>query len=772
MAAASLTLVLFALAAVPLQAQDPPSGLRPTMDEYKAGKAAKKEAAEAVAAKESKMSAVDKVIDMMEDLQIQVMAEGAKEAATYDKFSCFCKTSQADKSAAISKGEDDQAELTTAISGYSTKRDELDSEIDQLEKDIAQLAKDMKKAETTRAATKSVYDTDAADMSAAIFALENAIKELKASKTSASDTVKLLQVQSAAKTVRTAVQLADTLGLLTSKDSVAMFLQSGNSQEPSVEMQDYKFHSGDIIATLEKLFKDFKSEKAALDAEEVKSVQDFMMNMQGMTDMTAAKKKEVAAKQEAKATKIDQIATASQELTVTSSTLLDDQKYLSELNSMCSSKAETWDARNKVRTDELSALTGALAILKTSVTNKTTSATMRLMQQGKAKVMYGSVVAKAIARDRNAMEALEAQAEEEEAEAAPVGFLQRRQLRRAVQPHAADDAMLQESARAKIVQMLKGGSAKLRSTLLAGLASHIEASSDPFAKIKVLIQQMIDHLLDEESSEATEKGFCDKNTMAATMKRDKSSKSVEELNALLAGLEATRDKQMEQKSHLKAEIQAINAARGEDTEMRQDENAENANTVSEAKAGLKAINEAIDILEKFYKTAAKATVSLAQQSPTDDAPETTFDIGEAYVGSQAASGGIIGMMDVIKSDFVRTIKETTKAETEAQKEYEGFMTASGMSLAEKTTSEAQVDKLLTETLKSINDDKVALDTSVTELKTAVETLISLKERCIDTGMSYDERVANREDEIADLKKALCILENYEEYGPDGEGDAC
>lgn len=30
--------------------------------------------------------------------------------------------------------------------------------------------------------------------------------------------------------------------------------------------------------------------------------------------------------------------------------------------------------------------------------------------------------------------------------------------------------------------------------------------------------------------------------------------------------------------------------------------------------------------------------------------------------------------------------------------------------------------------------------------------------CIDTGMSYEERVQKREEEIAALKRALCILD--------------
>merc|ERR1719157_377979 len=103
---------------------------------------------------------------------------------------------------------------------------------------------------------------------------------------------------------------------------------------------------------------------------------------------------------------------------------------------------------------------------------------------------------------------------------------------------------------------------------------------------------------------------------------------------------------------------------------RKAEKAENANTVSEAKAGLGAVNMAIDILDKFYKTSAKAKVDLSlEQGPMDDAPDAGFDNGEAYQGAGAESGGIIGMMEVIASDFQRTMSETKAAEKQAAKEH-------------------------------------------------------------------------------------------------------
>merc|ERR1711879_571047 len=140
---------------------------------------------------------------------------------------------------------------------------------------------------------------------------------------------------------------------------------------------------------------------------------------------------------------------------------------------------------------------------------------------------------------------------------------------------------------------------------------------------------------------------------------------------------------------LKKEIAELKVNRKQAEKLRKEEKAENEATLLEANAGLKAVKMAIDVLDKFYKTVddAKVDLSLVQQGPADDMPDAGFDIGEAYTGAQGAATGIIGMLDVIKSDFERTISGTEKEEAEAEKEHLEFMTETGVSFAEKTMAQ-------------------------------------------------------------------------------------
>ena len=64
-------------------------GLRPNNEEWKKGQAKNADNAAAAAADQSKMAAVDKVVSMLEDLQLQVLAEGEAEAASYNKVVVF-----------------------------------------------------------------------------------------------------------------------------------------------------------------------------------------------------------------------------------------------------------------------------------------------------------------------------------------------------------------------------------------------------------------------------------------------------------------------------------------------------------------------------------------------------------------------------------------------------------------------------------------------------------------------------------------------------------
>merc|ERR1719378_1925907 len=98
-------------------------------------------------------------------------------------------------------------------------------------------------------------------------------------------------------------------------------------------------------------------------------------------------------------------------------------------------------------------------------------------------------------------------------------------------------------------------------------------------------------------------------------------------------------------------------------------------TIKDAQDAQVAVAAALTVLKEFYAKASKAT-SLAQE------PEIFSD--EPYKGMSGMSGGVVGMLEVIQSDFERLEAETTAAEEAADKEYTSLKNDTNMDKTQKT----------------------------------------------------------------------------------------
>merc|ERR1711972_981750 len=140
--------------------------------------------------------------------------------------------------------------------------------------------------------------------------------------------------------------------------------------------------------------------------------------------------------------------------------------------------------------------------------------------------------------------------------------------------------------------------------------------------------------------------------------------AVETLHAEIDELEASIAKLTEEIAELTDAVAKLDAAMAEATKVRQEEKATNEQTIKDSQEAQTAVAQAITVLKEFYAKAGDAT-ALLQQQPT--APEI-FD--SPYKGMQSENGGVVGMLEVIESDFARLEAETKSAEVSAQKEYD------------------------------------------------------------------------------------------------------
>jgi len=134
-------------------------------------------------------------------------------------------------------------------------------------------------------------------------------------------------------------------------------------------------------------------------------------------------------------------------------------------------------------------------------------------------------------------------------------------------------------------------------------------------------------------------------------------------------------------------------------------------------------------------------------------PET-FD--KPFTGT-GGEGGIVGMLEVILSDFQRLESETTENEAANAGEFEGFINDSQMDKAVKGQESKNKEGMKQKTESAKTDASNDLQSVQEELDAALAYFEKLKPSCVDAGISYDDRVARREEEIQSLKEALKIL---------------
>merc|ERR1740138_779369 len=179
-------------------------------------------------------------------------------------------------------------------------------------------------------------------------------------------------------------------------------------------------------------------------------------------------------------------------------------------------------------------------------------------------------------------------------------------------------------------------------------------------------------------------------------------------------------------------------------------------TLKTAKDGLDAVSRALLVLKDFYKQAAKAT-AFVQASPVD---EDTAGAGfsGSYGGNQSGSKAVLSLLETIQSDFDRTIRTTEADEEKAHREFVEVSAHAKSSLASKNTKKELDEQDLETTLTNLKTKTDDLRSAMDLLDSALRELEDLKPTCIDTGMSYSERVKKREEEMKALTNALCILD--------------
>jgi len=592
-----------------------------------------------------------------------------------------------------SKSEAIQREAD-AIASLESEVDKLQADCAQLSRQISSLDEAVEQHKTDAKAATEVRGKEAADFQATYQDYTETLDSLDgAIATMKSGTVDGFNFLQLS---RSKIMPADVMRV------IASFAQSGDEvAEAAAPEAHYNSHLGGIIDMLKELKAKFKSERTELEKEELTRKHEFEMMTSALHDEAVNDSKTSGRKTATRAKKEKRIAEAGGELAEEQDDMSADKKYLADLEAECAAKTSDFDSRQQLRTEELAAIGKAVDILDSdSVSQAAEQHLPGMLQKGTAFLSLRAS-AKAPTMDKVA-------------------------------------AYLQEAAE-------RTGSQELQTAANS-------AESAPFEKVKKMITEMIVKLKEEANEEAEHSAWCDTELTTNKQTRSDKSSEIEELNSDIEGLQASNSKLSIEVSELQVDIQNLESERSRASEDRTAEKAKNQATISDAKEAQAAVSNALAVLKEFYDKASEAS-ALVQGAP-DDAPET---FTEPYKGMQGQSGGVLGMLEVILSDFARLEEDTTASEAAAQEEYKTFMSDSKTDLATKNADvKGKTDKI-TRQDESISQTRESLAATEKELDAAQEYYEKLKPGCVSGGVNYDDRVKQREAEVQSLKEALKIL---------------
>lgn len=698
-------------------------------------------------AQQSKGAAIAKVVEMLTDMLAKGKAEKQAETVRFAAFKQFCESTAGEKGRAIKSSKEAIDQLEAEIAKAASDVQEITKYVAGLDSDVANWHDDLKRTTAERAESHAAYKVAHADYTESIDAVARALKVLEKGPGGKEVAQALLQKPSS---MFALLQLPEEKMPGHLRQAIMSFIQKidpakallQEAEDEGVVMPAgapaaaaFEGSSGGVIDMIERLGDKFDDEKQALEKKEANELSAFALMRSDLTSQISAAGEERSTKESNKNSRAEDEAEAKGDLADTSAALAADEKFLADLNAECSQKSYDYQQRQVVRQGEIEAITKAIEIMSSD------SVAGAGDKHGVGLVQKVSKVSLAQLRSSVASPAQEAVA----------NFLQQ-----------------------------KAG--ETNSRLLALVAA--KAASDPFTKVKKLIQDMITKLNEEANADATHEAFCDTEMGTNKQTRDKKTAESENLEADIEELTADIAKLGSEISDLGNQVAEIDASVQKATADRNDEKAKNQETLSDATNGATAVARAIAVLKEFYEKAAVPveqpapqqgpiaydnralqilknsqggavllqTGAVASKGKVPGAPE--MEEG-AYTGM--GNGGVLGLMEVCQSDFEKLAAETEATEAEAAKEYEKFMADASQDKAVKLTDQTHKTNARQGKISSLATAKKDLRITQDELAAAMAYYEKLKPDCEAKVLSYAEKKAAREAEIESLKEALTIL---------------
>ena len=694
-----------------------------------------------------------KVVGMMQDMVKELEEEGEVEKKLFKKAGCACETGEKELTKVIDHETVNGPQLQSKIEAETAEENKLTEELTAHKDDKA-------KTEKSLAEATSMRDKEAAEFAETekmqMFTLDSMAQAITTLEGKGAAALIQLKGGSVSHNFRRIVSV--TRYLDDAKRNVVLgFLDTAEgvgSGEPSAG-------TAQIVGILKAMNDEAAKDLASMRKEEQDAIASFGEMKKAKTESLAIVTETIMSKEKRVGELKLSLVHNKNALEDSEKELEASQKYLATMQEQCAAMFKTKEMREKMRADEIAAIGEAIKILTDDDALDTfsqASATKPSLIQQPGTQQTGSQQPPAALAEQ----------QEDDGESNYGAFVQTgMQVLRLVQKHEEPDH------------------------------SGVSDSTNTAKKVvDYMVNELVEVLHDDDVNDENKKEYCTNETVTFTQinneklaLKDELEKSIEVMTTDIETLKA-------EIKQLEFDINANDQEVLELTKIRKEEHEEFVKAYSANDVAVQLIDKAANRLNKFYNPSMgqkkalflkisaqapsrlKAFLSLPEghpspirhqdddiepnegafiqlQSSTNVAPVEIPDVPTTY--QKKESGGVMGLMNEIKTDLKTDMKESEMEEKFAQKDYVRMMAEA------KVARETDVKALTTKkTVKAETEDKLieakeSLKLTEKELYQLKMFLKKLDVECSFLLRNFDARHEARVDEEVGLKNAESII---------------
>jgi septal ring factor EnvC (AmiA/AmiB activator) len=691
---------------------------------------------------------IRKVLGMLKDMQDELTREQESEKDLFEKAMCACSTSEDELSKIITHSDSEISRLTAKVAADTAQKTKLEAELKAHNADKAKTESGIAQATSLRGKEHASFVESEKMLSFSLSQLDAAIPMIENSGSAAA----FLQAynkrsQDAASNLRRIVSVTQYLSA-ESKDTVLGFLQNTeNSMGVSAGSQQI---IGVLKAMRDEMAKDLKN----MQKEEADALAAFNEMKASLVEHLGIVVKTIAEKEKLVGALTLSISQDSDALEDAQTELADATKYLSQLKETCAQKEKDRDLRAKTRSEEIAAISEAMEILSSDEAMETMSKHLKQPGLVQKESNYGA-------------------------------FLQAKAVLKKALSHSKKQPLVLMQVK-RPPGDLPGGKHASKATKVVGF----------------MIDNMVEVLHDEDVNDEHKKDYCANETASFTQLLADKEAHHEAVEKQIAVLESEIEQLIADIKALEEQINWLDQQVLAAGVQRKKEHDEFYVSYQGMDVAQQLIDKAANRLQQFYNPSMFAGIQPAkpqtegftqtayfmgpdkQSAPAltqENAEEPAAEANEANFGAAAASfiqlrsavappeipdtpktyekkesGGVIGLMNQMKTELSTDKKEAEVEEKHAQKDYARTMQEAKVS--REAAVKAKIDK---EATKASKEEKLVM--AKTDLERTAEEIFQIKQyltklhiECDFLMRNFETRHESRIDEEVGLETAETI----------------